>query len=85
MFLWLIAAYGMSNILVYGSIFEGYRNTIHSMSNTDIPLITPLFKFLSGLIVCMMCTSTWVGFFYEFVLFTVYVVLRFTSGLWDIL
>jgi hypothetical protein len=63
MFLWLIAAYGMSNILVYGSIFEGSRNTIHSMSNTDIPLITPLFKFLSGLIVCMMCTSTWVGFF----------------------
>jgi len=63
MFLWLIAAYGMSNILVYGSIFEGFRNNIHSMSNTDIPVITPLFKFLSGLIVCMMCTSTWVGFF----------------------
>ena len=39
MFLWLIAAYGMSNILVYGSIFEGFRNNIHSMSNTDIPLL----------------------------------------------
>ena len=29
MFLWLIAAYGMSNILVYGSIFEGFRNNFH--------------------------------------------------------
>ena len=60
---WILAAYGMSNILVYGSIFEGVRNSIHSMANTNIFLITPLFKFLSGLIVCMMCTSTWVGFF----------------------
>ena len=63
LFVWILAAYGMSNILVYGSIFEGLRNSIHSMVDTKIFLITPLFKFLSGLIVCMMCTSTWVGFF----------------------
>jgi hypothetical protein len=61
--IWVFAAYGMSNILVYGSIFEGLRNSIHKMADTKVFLITPLFKFLSGLIVCMMCTSTWVGFF----------------------
>jgi hypothetical protein len=60
---WIIAAYGMSNILVYGSIFEGLRNTIHEFAKINIPIISHTFKFLSGLIVCMMCTSTWVGFF----------------------
>ena len=40
-FFWVLAAYGMSNILVYGSIFEGLRNSIHSMANTNIPIITP--------------------------------------------
>ncbi|MDA8901249.1 hypothetical protein N9I92_00255 [bacterium] len=53
----------MSNILVYGSIFENFRNAIHGIANSDVKLIKPFFQFLSGLIVCMMCTSTWVGFF----------------------
>jgi len=60
---WVIAAYGMSNILVYGSIFDGIRESIHKNAETNIIIISPIFKFLSGLISCMMCTSTWVGFF----------------------
>ena len=62
-FFWILAAYGMTNILVYGSIFEGLRQSIHTMAETSIPVITPTFKFISGLISCVMCTSTWVGFF----------------------
>ena len=62
-FFWILAAYGMTNILVYGSIFEGLRQSIHTMAETSIPVITPMFKFVSGLISCVMCTSTWVGFF----------------------
>lgn len=61
-FFWIIAAYGMTNILVYGSIFENFRNSLHMAAETNIPIITPVFKFLSGLISCVMCTSTWVGF-----------------------
>src|SRR6056300_969075 len=60
---WIIAAYGMTNILVYGSIFENLRNSIHMTAETNIPIISSVFKFLSGLISCVMCTSTWVGFF----------------------
>jgi hypothetical protein len=60
--LFFIAAYGMSNILVYGSIFESTRNFITEMGS--IPYLGFIFKFVSDLLGCMMCTSTWVGFFF---------------------
>lgn len=57
--IWIIAAYGMSNILVYGSIFENLRDKIIIKSD-----------FFGDLIQCMMCTSTWVGFFFSLVFFS---------------
>ena len=63
---WLIAAYGMSQILVYGSIFNNQRQWIHEWGNSDYAPFNGIGKFLSGLISCMMCTSTWVGFFMSF-------------------
>jgi len=48
---WTIAAYGMTSILVWGSIFESARNWIKRKS-----------KFFGDLISCTLCTSTWVGF-----------------------
>ena len=52
--IWILAAYGMSQILVYGSIFENLREWIIRKST-----------FFGDLIQCMMCTSTWVGFFFS--------------------
>lgn len=52
LFLWMIMAYGMTSILVWGSIFEDLRNWIKSVSG-----------FFGDLISCTLCTSTWVGFF----------------------
>ena len=49
--IWLTTAYGMSQILVYGSIFDTHREWITNRS-----------KFFGDLLGCMMCTSTWVGF-----------------------
>lgn len=66
--LFAIAAYGMTNILVYGSIFEGFRDWLERMS--DGYFFSPLFKFLSELISCPMCTSTWVGFFFGLFIFS---------------
>jgi len=60
---WIIAAYGMSNIIVYGSIFQSTRTSIKNVGEMDIMFISPIFKFISDLVSCMMCTSTWVGFF----------------------
>jgi hypothetical protein len=42
----------MSTLLVYGSIFEKQRERVKRNS-----------KFFGDLISCIMCTSTWVGFF----------------------
>lgn len=56
-FFWIFAAYGMTSILVWGSIFESQRNWIKSKS-----------KFFGDLVSCTLCTSTWVGFFMSIVL-----------------
>ena len=54
---WVLAAYGMTSILVWGSIFESTRTFIKKHS-----------KFFGDLIECTLCTSTWVGFFMSLVL-----------------
>jgi hypothetical protein len=55
--LWAFMAYGMTSILVWGSIFESTREFIKKKS-----------KFFGDLISCTLCTSTWVGFFMSIVL-----------------
>tara|TARA_R110002012_G_scaffold319681_3_gene540999 strand:- start:17 stop:322 length:306 start_codon:yes stop_codon:yes gene_type:complete len=57
--IWLLAAYGMSQILVFGSIFNKSREWISRKST-----------FFGDLLSCMMCTSTWVGFLYSLVFFS---------------
>ena len=52
-----LIAYGLTNILVWGSIFENQRTWIKKHS-----------KFFGDLISCVLCTSTWVGFFMSLVL-----------------
>lgn len=47
----------MTSILVWGSIFDGLRNWISKHST-----------FISDLLSCTLCTSTWVGFFLSIVL-----------------
>lgn len=42
----------MTSIIVWGSIFENFRNWIINKS-----------KFFGDLVSCVLCTSTWVGFF----------------------
>jgi hypothetical protein len=54
---WILAAYGMTSILVWGAIFETQRTWIKAHSN-----------FFGDLISCTLCTSTWVGFFMSLVL-----------------
>jgi len=57
--IWILAAYGMSQILVFGAIFDKPRNWITKHST-----------FLGDLLGCMMCTSTWVGFLYSVVFYS---------------
>ncbi len=55
--LWILTAYGMTSIIVWGSIFESTREFIKNRS-----------KFFGDLVSCTLCTSTWVGFFMSLVL-----------------
>ena len=65
--IWMIVAYGMTTILVYGSIFNGLRDNIRKAGTYEGWFLTrPFFKFVSELISCMLCTGTWVGFFLSF-------------------
>jgi|TARA_R110001583_G_scaffold28074_3_gene100034 hypothetical protein len=57
--IWILAAYGMSQILVFGSIFDTIRDWITKKST-----------FFGDLLSCMMCTSTWVGFFFSIVFYS---------------
>lgn len=49
---WAFIAYGTTTILVYGSIFESFRNWLRGLK----------YPFFGKLISCVLCTSTWVGF-----------------------
>ncbi len=55
--LWILTAYGMTSIIVWGSIFESTREFIKNRS-----------KFFGDLVSCTLCTSTWIGFFMSLVL-----------------
>ena len=57
--IWLLAAYGTSQILVFGSIFNKQRTWITRKST-----------FLGDLLSCMMCTATWIGFLFSVFFFS---------------
>ena len=60
----MIMAYGFTNILVYGSIFNGPRNFIREKSLDEGSLVHNQWKFLIDMLSCVMCCGTWVGFFF---------------------
>ena len=52
--IFILTVYGISNILVYSSIFEGFRDFLTKFGTGP--------KSLSKLFSCMMCLPTWIGF-----------------------
>ena len=63
-------AYGMSSILVYGSIFNGPRNSINRMAENKKNILRGFWVFLSDMLKCMMCTPTWLGFLFGIFLYS---------------
>lgn len=68
--LWMVMCYGISNILVYGSIFNTPRNYINSFAEDSDTLFHGFWVFLSNMLKCMMCTPTWIGFFFGIFLYS---------------
>lgn len=62
LFLWGLMSYGMTSIIVWGSIFNWLRDLFREWSEVKNGTRV-IGKFLKDLTSCMLCTSTWVGFF----------------------
>ena len=58
--IFILASYGVSNILVYSSVFQGLRDNLEKLGTGP--------KSLHKLFSCMMCMPTWVGFIFSAVL-----------------
>ena len=67
---WMVMAYGLSNILVYGSIFNKPRTYIFNQAEHGVGYLTGFYQFLKGMLSCMMCTPVWVGFFFGIFLYS---------------
>lgn len=61
--LWMIIAYGLSNIVVYGSIFNGPRNYIFNEADHGDGFLHGFWVFVSNMIKCMMCFGFHCGWF----------------------
>jgi hypothetical protein len=61
--LWMIITYGLSNIVVYGSIFNGPRNTIKKWGENEKYPFSDFGKFLTNMMACMMCFGFHCGWF----------------------
>ena len=66
---WFIVSYGLMNIMVYGSIFQGLRNSFKKWGEGNHPL-NFLGEFISGILTCPMCFSFHGGWFLSIVLFS---------------
>ena len=60
LFIFILVSYGISNILVYSSVFQGLRDNLAKLGTGP--------KSLHKLFSCMMCMPTWVGFMLSAVL-----------------
>mgnify|MGYP006327719401 CR=1 FL=1 len=67
---WFILSYGLMNIMVFGSIFQGLRNFFQNWGNNKLLPFNGIANFISGIITCPMCFSTWGGLVLSFLIFS---------------
>ncbi len=67
---WMIMSYGLMNIMVYGSIFDGLRNFFIKWGENEYAPFNYIGRFISGILKCPMCFSTWGGFFLGYFLYS---------------
>lgn len=81
--LWMIMAYGLSNIVVYGSIFNGPRELIRKWSEGEY-FLSSFGTFIKEMTSCMMCFGFHCGWFLSiFVYSPVHEILGLTQyGSW---
>ena len=67
---WLLLSYGLMNIMVFGSIFQPMRDMFLKSKYTWFFPLSEIGEFISGILSCPMCFSTWGGFFLGLVIYS---------------
>ena len=62
--LWILLNYGLTNIVVFGVIFEPVRNWFEKIANSGSKF-KKIGGFFNELINCPMCFATWSGIFFS--------------------
>lgn len=68
--LWGIMSYGLMNIMVYGSIFQGLRDFFKKWGENENAPFQYVGNFIHGILKCPMCFSTHGGFFLGFFIYS---------------
>jgi hypothetical protein len=68
--IWLIISYGLMNIMVYGSIFQGLRDFFQRWGNNNYAPFSEVGGFISGILSCPMCFSFHGGWFLSLTVFS---------------
>ena len=67
---WVLLSYGLMNIMVYGSIFQGLRDFFKNLGNNPYQPFQFFFKFIDGILSCPMCFSFHGGWFLSLLVFS---------------
>ena len=67
---WLLLSYGLMNIMVFGSIFQPLRDMFNKSKYSWFFPLSEVGDFISGILSCPMCFSTWGGFFLGLVVYS---------------
>ena len=78
---WFILSYGLMNIMVFGSIFQGLRNFFQTWGNDKQLPFNGVAHFISGILTCPMCFSFHGGWFLSLTIFSPTFVL-FGTSIW---
>ena len=78
---WFILSYGLMNIMVFGSIFQGLRNFFQNWGNNKLLPFNGIANFISGILTCPMCFSFHGGWFLSLTVFSPTFVL-FGTSIW---
>jgi hypothetical protein len=68
--LWMLIGYGISNIVVYGKIFNQPRQFIFKLSESKIKIVNKPTTFIKEMISCMMCFGFHCGWFLSLILYS---------------
>jgi len=67
---WFILSYGLMNIMVFSSIFEGVRTFFNKWGDNEYALFRPVGQFISEILSCPMCFGFHGGWFLSLTIFS---------------